>query len=1029
VSVTGPTTPPAADEIEAELRRLTVMFADMQGSTALIGQIDPEQAAELIDPALTVMIAGAERYDGVVSSRGDGIMAVFGAQARVEDHAIRACLAALAIRDELMRRAGGEVVPVRIGIHSGDVVFRSMRIGGVAAPDVVGIAVHIAARLEQSAVPGMICLSEEVLRAVRGFVRTAPIEPVAMKGLNAPVRRHRLDGIERGANRWAVRAAKGLVQFVNRVEEFAVLRRLRAASGLRVAHIVGEAGLGKSRLLHEFVSEPATQAMQRVQLVGDVHHRDAPFHPIAAWLRAWFDMRDSDTRADALEKLNRGLATMPDGAQIDRDLLVRVLDLGTVGTEIAGPKGLPELDFGGAFAALLRHVAGARPLLLTCEDFDGFDAASRELIATTLARLQAAEVFVVTTSRLPVAIEAVATASTHMLRLAPLDDAHAARLLTGLDPTMTADAPLARLIIRKAGGNPLFLEEVAPAAAQAEFAPSRPVAGAAIAIPDSIDALIAERLARLPMDLRRLVQRCAVIGMDIPVRIAAALAGDEHDALHAKLLRLQDEEVVYESRKYPDPQFSFRHALIRDVAYGTILAAQRRRHHARIVEALLAEDEESQTRNIADLCEHAIQARLWPQAIGFLRHAARQAAARGAHEVARATLVRARAYAAEQPDDDDTARLRLDILQELRHLTFWAGDYAAINPILDEAEALAQTLRDPRQAEIIAFRMHVLNLTGTPGAAIALGERIRRSPPHGARPDVQVVAALYTAQSYFNAGRVREAERVYGETLRVIAGMLQTGAADDEELVHRLCQTYGTRAMTRAMAGDFPGADADIDAMSRIVQPGGLPYDRILFAAAKGFVDFKCRRIAAADTAFRHCLALSDQHDIAQLRAPVLAMHGLTLLLHDDLIAARETLECAYQLTGRAGRAMFQSCAAAGLAWVALREGDLAKAAGFANDAVALAERFGFRSVLVLALRTRGVICGSIADAEAGLRVARALGLRPDIALTHAALAYLDAAAREAHLKRAERAFLRLGMQDWSATVAGRVEAGDAQYV
>jgi tetratricopeptide (TPR) repeat protein len=740
-------------------------------------------------------------------------------------------------------------------------------------------------------------------------------------------------------------------------------------------------------------------------------------------------MREADARTDALEKLNRGLAALPDGAGIDRDLLARMLDLGAVGAEIAGAKGLPELDFGGTFAALLRHVAGPRPLLLTCEDFDGFDAASRELIATSAARLHTADVFVVTTSRVPVEIPGAPEAVTHTLRLAPLDDADAARLLNGLDPALANDAKLARLIIRKASGNPLFLEEVAPAAAQAGDDPAGMIARTAIAIPDSIDALISDRLARLPRDLRRLVQRCAVIGMDIPMRIAAALGGEEPDALRTQLLRLQEAELVYESRAYPDPQFSFKHALTRDVAYGTILTAQRRRHHARIVEALLAEGDEAQTRNIADLCEHAIQAQLWPQAIAFLRHAARQAVARGAHQVARATLARARAHAAEQPDDAENARLRLDILQELRHLTFWAGDYAAIDPILDEAEALAQMLRDPRQAEIVAFRMHVLNLTGTPGASIALGERIRRSPPHGARADVQVVATLYAGQSYFNAGRVREAERVLGEALEIITPMLRATAGTETGLVHRLGHIHGTRALTRAQAGDFKGADADLAAMTDNVRAIGVPYDRIFLAGAEGFVHYKCRRIDAAHAAFERAHALSDEHDIAQLRPPSLAMHGLTLLQRDDLAAARTTLERAYELTRDAGRAMFQVCAAAGLAWLARREGNQGEAERFADEAVALSERLGFRSVVVLALRTRGVVRGSIDDIETSLRVARALGLRPDVAAAHAALAYVDAAARDAHLKRAERAFGRLGMKDWFATVAGGIETGTVHYV
>ena len=255
VSATGPRRSPQI-ETEPELRRVTVLFADIQGSTALIQNLDPEQAAQLIDPALRTMIDAVERFDGIASHRGDGIMAIFGAPSASEDHGVRACLAALSIRDAL---AANPQLRARIGIHVGDVVFRPVRVGRSWSQDAVGIAVHIAARLEQTAEPGTICLSGDVWRFARGFVNAMPLEAVAVRGLDRPIERYLLLDADRTANRWGVRAANGLASFVNRIRELATLTRVLTESGAarpgRVAHRA-DPGTGRAGQIPAVASIP-----------------------------------------------------------------------------------------------------------------------------------------------------------------------------------------------------------------------------------------------------------------------------------------------------------------------------------------------------------------------------------------------------------------------------------------------------------------------------------------------------------------------------------------------------------------------------------------------------------------------------------------------------------------------------------------------------------------------------------------------------------------------------------------------------
>ena len=684
--------PAGSEAHEPELRRVTVLFADIQGSTALIQDLDPEDAAGLIDPALHAMIDAAERFDGVVSHRGDGIMAIFGAPSVSEDHGIRACLAALTMRDALTGGAASagvqttavgavrgvakvdrraRAVQLRIGIHVGDVVFRPVRIGGAWTQDAVGIAVHVAARLEQSAAPGTICLSGAVVQATSGFVRVGRLDAMMVKGVDAPIDRYELIEADRTANRWTVRAARGLTRFAGRQAELAVLDAALAEDGRRVVHIHGAAGLGKSRVLHEFLETSAARSCHVVALVGDHHRRFVPFHPVASWLRIWLDIRPIENPVEARAELARKLAALDPMPSLAPDLLARVLNIAEAEPWTGAIGALAAVDFGTPIAALLRALAAGRRTILICEDADSFDPATQDLVNDALARLAADDVLAVTASRVPVRFAALTVAETRIISLGPLSPEDAAGMLGGIDPRFRARPALAATIIDKAAGNPLFIEEVA--AAMPATAATVPL-DALADIPDRVEALIADRLARLPRPLRRLVELGAVIGVDVPMPLLALLADVEPAALYPLLLRLQAEQIMYETGKYPDPVFSFKHALTRDVAYSAMLAARRRGHHARIVALLEAEGEAARARNIDDLSMHALHARLWEPAVRYLQQTARQAVGRSANRSALSALSRARDVAAKElPDTAEAVRMRLDLLLNRQVLVLQSG--------------------------------------------------------------------------------------------------------------------------------------------------------------------------------------------------------------------------------------------------------------------------------------------------------------------------------------------------------------------
>jgi class 3 adenylate cyclase/tetratricopeptide (TPR) repeat protein len=1043
------------DEAEPELRRVTLMFADIQGSTALIQDLDPEAAAALIDPALTTMIEAVERFDGVASHRGDGIMAIFGAPSVAEDHGVRACLAALAIRDAL---AGHATMRVRVGIHVGDVVFRPVRLGRIWTQDAVGIAVHIAARLEQTAEPGTICVSGAAWRFARGFVNAVPMDAISVRGVDVPIERMLLLDADHSASRWGVRASTGLAPFVNRSREHAVLRlALDEVSGgdgiggvhMRLVHIQGAPGLGKSRLLHEFLAGDSARRCLTVNLTGDQNHRAVPFHPVSVWLRGWLDIRSTDSVAEARSKLGRGLESLGTGGDIDGELLERMLGLAGPGPQIASRNEMARLDFGAAIARLLIAIAAGRQTILVAEDIDCFDVATRELLDSALLRLTGHRVLTVTASRSRVRLAVVAPAATQTLNLEPLPDADAGLLLSRIDPALAENSALASLILRKAGGNPLFLEEVAPLVARRgkDFDGAAPALDRdeAFEIPDRVEALIADRLSRLPRQSRRLVQLCAVIGTVVPLRLIAQLADQPTDAIHARMQKLQSEQLLYETRKYPDPQFTFKHSLTRDVAYRTILVARRRALHARIVQLMDADPERE--RHLDDLCFHALQAQLGRPTLALLQQAAQRAVERGAYQVGSTYLSRARDIAGALPDEDGLAQQRLDILVSLHVLLQLNDSYVEMEHVLDEAEPLAARLGDTaRQTRILASRVHVMNITGRLGEAIELGERTRNVARASGDISMLVSASFFTGQSYFNAGSLRLADRTLTENLDALEAMTeQIDVSPDNPQVLKTRYTravmrpltHGTRAYARALLGDFAGAVLDAEATEHYARSSGRDYDKIFAKVCGAFTALQQRCGATSVALFRDGLALSDTHDIAQLRAPLMAGLGHALLLEQDADAASEMLNAAYRLSRDSSRVMFQISAAIGMALTGLHLGEPDLARRFADEAVELADRMGFKAFHVHAVRAQGTVLAAtsgledmgLARLETALELAGQLEMAPEIAHAHMALAMAGAPGGDAHLRAAARRYQALRMDDWFKTLRRAIANGIRPYL
>ncbi len=707
--------------LQGERKRVTVLFADLKGSMELLAETDPEHARHLLDPVLEHMMEAVHRYEGTVNQvMGDGIMALFGAPLAHEDHAVRACYAALRMQEavaryaEGVRRAEGAPIQIRVGLNSGEVVVRS--IGSDLRMDytAVGQTTHLAARMEQMASPGSTLLTAHTLALAEGFVQARGRGPVPVRGLAAAIDVFELTGVSPVRSRLQAAAARGLTRFTGRDAEMAGLTVcLEAARGGRgqVVALIGEAGVGKSRLSWEFSHSRRTAGFTVLEAPSVSYGRATPCLPVVELLRAYFHVDARDDRQATRDKVvDRVLAL---DAEL-RPALPALLALLDVGVDDAGwrqlePEQRRRRTLDGVKALLLRE-SRVTPVLLVFEDLHWIDSETQALLDELVDSLPAACVLLLVSYRPEYAHGWGGKTYYRQLRIDPLAPAGAAdllRTLLGSDPSL---APLGPLLIERTEGNPFFLEE--SVRALVETGALSGVRGAyrlvgppaALHLPPTVQPVLAARIDRLPSEAKAVLQVASVIGKDVPHALLAAVADLPEDALRAALGRLRATEFLYEARLFPDVEYTFKHALTQEVAYDGLLREERRAFHARIVAAIEAADADRLAERADVLGHHAFLGQVWDRAVRYLRQAGARAMGRSALQVARARWEQALDALGHLPETRERAELEVDVRLDLR-LPLWSlGELDRAFERMQEARPIGEALGDPRRlARVLCF--------------------------------------------------------------------------------------------------------------------------------------------------------------------------------------------------------------------------------------------------------------------------------------------------------------------------------------
>jgi class 3 adenylate cyclase/tetratricopeptide (TPR) repeat protein len=597
--------------IEGERKLVTIIFADVANSTAMFEKLDPEAVHEIMDGCFRLMMDEIHRYEGTINQfRGDGVMALFGAPIAHEDHAQRACHAALSIQKSLepyrerLKRQYGADFKLRIGLNSGAVVVGA--IGDDLRMDYTaqGDTANLAARMETSAEPGKVLVSENTYRLAKDFFTFKPMRKMQLKGKQEPQKAYELLKPTDIETRIEASVARGLKELVGREDELEALSMAfeKAKPGeAQVVDIVGEAGIGKSRLVYEFQKTLGEEAFF---LTGACVHygRNMNFLPVIDVVRAAFGIEEGMTEE---EVTNRIVARATDGLLPMIPFYQNLLSL-----KVDEPRFKmlnPEGRKFGTFEAvknLLLTLSADKPLVVFLEDVHWIDKISEELFAFFSRCILDHPILMLAAYRPEGSPPWAQGAHYQRLGLKTLGSTLSIRLVRNLVGGLPLDPDLEKKIVAKTGGNPFFVEEVVRELLDRgdihrkgdQYICDKPIDN--LEIPNTVHGVLSARMDRLNEDLKRTMQVASVIGRDFAFRLLKSIMelGDE---LRTHLTNLVGLEVLYEKSLYPELEYIFKHALTQEVAYESLLKQRRREVHGRIAQAI----EELYADNLEPHCE------------------------------------------------------------------------------------------------------------------------------------------------------------------------------------------------------------------------------------------------------------------------------------------------------------------------------------------------------------------------------------------------------------------------------------------
>jgi len=1016
--------------LEGERKQVTVLFADMKDSMEMLAGRDPEEARKILDPVLELMMEAVHHYEGTVNQvMGDGIMALFGAPLTHEDHAVRACYAALRMQEaivgfaEELHRSRGMDIKIRVGLHSGEVIVRS--IGNDLHMDytAVGQTTHLAARMEQLAAPGSIRITAETLRLAEGYIQVNPLGPISVKGLANPIEIYEVTEARTVRTRLQPSTIRGLSRFVGRDVEMVQLQEAfeKAAVGHgQVVAVVGEPGVGKSRLFYEFAHSRRTRGWLVLEAGSFSYGKASVYLPVIGLLKAYFHIHQTDDHQEICKRVTDRLLALDPVLEATRTAFLALFDAPDEEWKSFDPLRRRQQTLEVVKTLLIRE-SQRQPLLLVFEDLHWIDGETRILLDRLIEKLPAASILLLVNYRPEYHHDWGRKTYYQEHRLDTLQEENAVELMNALLGEDATLGSLKRHLIERTGGNPLFLEESVRMLAEMKALEGKRGAyrlvgeAQVVQVPATVQAILAGRIDRLPPEEKRLLQAAAVIGMDVPFPLLNEIAEAHDEDLRPMMAHLQEAGFLYEKTLFPELEYTFKHALTHEVAYGSLLQDRRVTLHGAIVEALERLYPDRMTEQVERLALHAFRGELWDKATRYLQKAGRRAELRSANREAATYFEQALAALNHRPVDQSSIMERINLHLHFHDVLFPLVELKRDFSHLQEAEKLARSVGDQRRLgwALILLSHHFWG-TGEIHQAVDACEQARSlitalgdfdldaalnfylSMAYSARGDYG--KAIHHARRSINACR-EKLKRLPADPqwslLAVISlnwlsislgaiGQIKEGilhAAEELEIAkaanHLLSLVHAYDAMGCALLtkGDFPEAIEFLKESMAIYQKSDLPFMQVYTTAslgrayaltghlAEGLQLIKEAEDKSADLGMMHCHTRS------------LVFLAEACLLAGQIKEAAEAAERSLHLSRKHGTRSLEGWALHRLGEASSHPQSLSagKAQDYYRQAMALAEGLGMRPLVAhchLGLGRLYTRMGNKADATKHLTIA-----------------------------------------------------------
>jgi len=682
--------------LEGERKTVTTLFADIKGSMDLEEGIDPEDARAIVDPALKLMIDSVHHYDGYVAqSTGDGIFALFGAPVAHEDDPQRALHAAIRMQEGFRRHfaklkeSRQPAIEARVGVHTGEVVVRSIQTAEGRSEYVpVGHSIGLAARMQALAPPGSIAVTDATRKLCEGYFNFRSLGPAKVKGVSETVEIYEVTGVGALRTRLQRSAAQGLTRFIGRDDEMRTLwnrwELAREGEGQLVL-IAGEAGIGKSRVVHQFHERLGGTSHRWVEGDAEPYFKNTPFHAAVAMVNQAFGLNADQTPGESLDRLEGALLQSgidPSEAVAPIAQLLN-LSVGERYRESTLPPEQARKRLLGTLVKTLFALAASQPMVLAIEDLHWADASTLEFLELLVEQAATAPVMVLLTCRPEFGTPWPIRAHHAQITLGRLRDREVREMVAAVAAKAALTNQAIEGVTSRASGIPLFVEELTRAVLERDGSDASP------AIPETLQNSLVARLDRLGA-AKEAAQVASVIGREFSYQLLSAISALREDELQSSLMRLADAELIYARGIAPDASYIFKHVLIRDAAYETLLKSRRKELHRSVAQTIADRFPAMAEAKPEALARHWTEAGNMELAFAAWQKAADAAFARHALKEAEENYRQAAEALKRLPDIPERDALELKLVGLLAQVLHNTKGYAATETV--EASARAREL-------------------------------------------------------------------------------------------------------------------------------------------------------------------------------------------------------------------------------------------------------------------------------------------------------------------------------------------------